>query len=256
MFNKLYGFVCPIKDNAGNDTAANLGLFRSHLLATVGGYSERAISGAWKDQATGEVYHDKSIVVETACSAEDAEKLTALWFVLFPDQLALAVYHSGGLDILDAPTANRLGSKLAAVKVETSGAVAGVSIQHAQAFAPSHEPTGSDNLPPDPLGAEKNRRNLIATGVVGAGRDAIRQAIKALTKDAYALIDRATVATEGVEKAQWALESALSGYFKATAGYRSSPKTGDGTPCVKEAVQEIVEARDALEQALKELHGE
>jgi hypothetical protein len=49
-----------------------------HLLDYFGGYTEHHAIGAWRDPATGKVYHDNSAVFTVAVEATNASSMRAL----------------------------------------------------------------------------------------------------------------------------------------------------------------------------------
>lgn len=88
---RLYRFFLPLLDNKGGDYSAAIDEFRSLALDVAGGYTDIGLArGAWRDEKTGEVYHDSLALIDVALpnvAQFDVVKARAL--EIFPDQIAL-----------------------------------------------------------------------------------------------------------------------------------------------------------------------
>lgn len=232
MFDKtLYGFILPLKANDGTPTDAARAIFLSHVLDHAGGYSVGETSGAWKAD-DGQVFHDKSVVVQVACDEPVSERLWELAFILYPDQLAIACRVGGRLVIRDRSPIAQFVSGIAEEAAQHLRAVA-EDVEHRQGFAPAS----------------------VGPLVRSLGKRQARELIRDILNDADQAVEDADALTKGVEEAAWNLESAVSGYRKAKAGYRSSRLTGDSQPSPADLLADVVTARAALHAATRALTG-
>lgn len=58
--------ILPMTDNYGNSTADAVEAVKDEILKSFGGWTAYPVQGAWRDETTGKVYHDQSLMIEVA----------------------------------------------------------------------------------------------------------------------------------------------------------------------------------------------
>lgn len=75
----------PLSDNSGRGLAKAVNAFASKALDVAGGYTKGAtVEGAWRDEASGKVYHDRICPLGVACANSQVFRLVIEFFTLFP----------------------------------------------------------------------------------------------------------------------------------------------------------------------------
>lgn len=96
---RIYRFILPKADNAGQSMVGAFSLLKDYVLDAIGGYTEQAeVCGVWKDDK-GQVYQDRSFVLDVAIGGEFrreavvslVHRVRSLW----PDQISFFVADLG-----------------------------------------------------------------------------------------------------------------------------------------------------------------
>jgi hypothetical protein len=97
---KLYSIALPVRDNDGNLYHFAHARWQQCALFLAGGYTEfPPAHGNWRNPASGQVYREEMIEYRVATTAPIWEKLVAIAFSEFFDQLALFTAEIGEANI-------------------------------------------------------------------------------------------------------------------------------------------------------------
>lgn len=101
---KIAKITLPEQDNNGNSNDFAHNWLKRTLLQTFGGYTVVPVSGAWLDEASGNVYEDESLRYEVATN-DDAFSISQIEQIADEagrqaGQLAVAVELPGGVFVI------------------------------------------------------------------------------------------------------------------------------------------------------------
>ncbi len=121
---KISSFTLPLRDNDGADVSAVHDRAENAILDAFGAFTKVPVSGAWRDEKSGEIYRDESARYEIGADWNPEQRQTledlAQSFGHEAGQIAVAVQHGDRLAILDCLSASDIAARNAERTVKTS----------------------------------------------------------------------------------------------------------------------------------------